>query len=108
MANAWTLVVRPAPLDRPVAWRCPPLLPRPPIGGPRQRLIRFVADRPGHDFRYEIDPTRTEAALDWRAPHDFETGLARTIDWYLDNRTWWEGVRAARYAGQRLGAGVAA
>ncbi len=80
----------------------------PDPGGPRQRLIRFVADRPGHDFRYEIDPTRTEAALDWRAPHDFETGLARTIDWYLANRTWWEGVRAARYAGQRLGAGIAA
>ncbi|MGE0226177.1 MAG: dTDP-glucose 4,6-dehydratase [Acetobacteraceae bacterium] len=71
--------------------------------GPRERLIRFVTDRPGHDFRYEIDPTRTEAALDWKAPHDFESGLARTIDWYLDNRAWWQSVRAARYAGQRLG-----
>ncbi len=48
-------------------------------------------------------PARTEAALGWTAPHDFEAGLARTIDWYLDNRAWWEGVRAARYAGQRLG-----
>jgi dTDP-glucose 4,6-dehydratase len=75
----------------------------PDAAGPRERLIRFVTDRPGHDFRYEIDPSRTEAALRWRAPHDFETGLARTIDWYLDNRPWWEGVRAARYAGQRLG-----
>ncbi len=81
---------------------------QPDPAGPRTRLIRFVTDRPGHDFRYEIDPSRTEAALDWRAPHDFETGLARTIDWYLDNRPWWEGVRAARYAGQRLGIGVAA
>ena len=62
-----------------------------------------MTDRPGHDFRYEIDPARTEAALGWTAPHDFETGLARTIDWYLDNQAWWEGVRAARYAGQRLG-----
>ena len=71
--------------------------------GFRHRLIRFVTDRPGHDFRYEIDPSRTESALNWTAPHDFETGLARTIEWYLANRTWWEGVRAQRYAGQRLG-----
>ncbi|MDE2582884.1 MAG: dTDP-glucose 4,6-dehydratase [Rhodospirillales bacterium] len=75
----------------------------PDPAGPRERLIHFVTDRPGHDFRYEIDPSRTEAALGWTAPHDFEAGLARTIDWYLDNRAWWERVRAARYAGQRLG-----
>ena len=75
----------------------------PDPAGPRARLIRFVTDRPGHDFRYEIDPARTEAALDWRAPHDFTTGLERTIDWYLANRAWWEGVRGGRYAGQRLG-----
>jgi dTDP-glucose 4,6-dehydratase len=75
----------------------------PDTAGPRERLIRFVTDRPGHDFRYEIDPSRTEDALGWKAPHDFETGLARTIDWYLANRAWWQGVRAARYAGQRLG-----
>ena len=75
----------------------------PDPAGPRERLIRFVTDRPGHDFRYEIDPSAAEAALGWKAPHDFETGLARTIDWYLANRAWWEGVRAARYAGQRLG-----
>jgi len=76
---------------------------RPDPAGPRERLITFVRDRPGHDFRYEIDPSRTEAALDWKAPHDFETGLARTIDWYLGNTAWWQGVRAGRYAGQRLG-----
>ena len=75
----------------------------PDPAGPRERLIRFVTDRPGHDFRYEIDPARTEAALDWRAPHDFARGLGRTIDWYLANRPWWEGIRAGRYAGQRLG-----
>ena len=75
----------------------------PDPAGPRERLIGFVTDRPGHDFRYEIDPSRTEAALNWRAPHDFETGLARTIDWYLAHRPWWEAIRAARYAGQRLG-----
>jgi dTDP-glucose 4,6-dehydratase len=79
---------------------------RPDPAGPRQRLIRFVTDRPGHDFRYEIDPSRTEAALDWKAPHDFETGLARTIDWYLDHAAWWQALRAGRYAGQRLGTGA--
>jgi dTDP-glucose 4,6-dehydratase len=76
---------------------------RPDPAGPRERLIRFVTDRPGHDFRYEIDPSRAEATLSWKAPHDFETGLARTIDWYLDNRTWWDSVRAKKYSGQRLG-----
>jgi len=75
----------------------------PDPGGPRERLIRFVTDRPGHDFRYEIDPAHTEQALAWSAPHSFEAGLARTIDWYLANRVWWEGVRARRYAGHRLG-----
>ncbi len=71
--------------------------------GPRSRLIRFVTDRPGHDFRYEIDPSRTEAAIAWKAPHDFETGLGKTVDWYLANRAWWEGVRARKYSGERLG-----
>jgi dTDP-glucose 4,6-dehydratase len=71
--------------------------------GPRERLIHFVTDRPGHDFRYEIDPSRAEAALAWTAPHDFEAGLARTIDWYLANRSWWQELRARRYDGQRLG-----
>ncbi|MDQ2802301.1 MAG: dTDP-glucose 4,6-dehydratase [Pseudomonadota bacterium] len=75
----------------------------PDYAGPRERLIHFVHDRPGHDFRYEIDPSRTEGALEWTASHDFASGLARTIDWYLDNRAWWQHVRAARYAGQRLG-----
>ncbi len=79
----------------------------PDPAGPRRRLIEFVADRPGHDFRYEIDPTVTETALDWRAPHDFEAGLAATVDWYLANRPWWEGIRAGRYSGQRLGSGGA-
>jgi dTDP-glucose 4,6-dehydratase len=75
----------------------------PDPGGPRERLIEFVRDRPGHDFRYEIDPSGGEAALGWRAAHDFETGLRRTIDWYLAHRSWWEALRARRYAGQRLG-----
>src|SRR5512139_1213700 len=57
----------------------------PDAAGPRERLITFVTDRPGHDFRYEIDPSRTEADLGWRARHDFTAGLASTVDWYLAN-----------------------
>lgn len=72
--------------------------------GPRERLIRFVKDRPGHDFRYEIDPHRSEDALSWRAEHNFEAGLEKTIDWYLANRDWWERIRSGRYSGERLGA----
>ena len=76
---------------------------QPDPAGPRDRLIHFVTDRPGHDFRYEIDPSRANAALDWRAPHEFDRGLARTVQWYVDNRAWWERIRAGRYSGQRLG-----
>ena len=78
------------------------LVPDP--AGPRARLIHFVTDRPGHDFRYEIDPARAQAALGWQAPHKFDAGLARTVKWYVENRPWWERIRAGRYAGQRLGA----
>jgi dTDP-glucose 4,6-dehydratase len=76
---------------------------RPDPAGPRARLITFVHDRPGHDFRYEIDPTHAEDALHWRAAHDFDRGLAHTIAWYLDHAAWWQRIRAGRYTGQRLG-----
>lgn len=75
----------------------------PDAEGPRERLIRFVTDRPGHDFRYAVDPARAETALDWRPRFDFDAGLRHTLRWYLDNRAWWEAIRAGRYAGQRLG-----
>jgi dTDP-glucose 4,6-dehydratase len=77
------------------------LVPR--DGPPRRTLIRFVTDRPGHDFRYAIDPMRAMAALDWHPSETFLTGLEKTARWYIDNRAWWEGIRAGRYAGQRLG-----
>jgi dTDP-glucose 4,6-dehydratase len=70
--------------------------------GPRRGLIRFVADRPGHDRRYGVDPGRIAADLGWRPATDFEAGLKRTVDWYLARRDWWEPLRS-RYAGQRLG-----
>lgn len=71
--------------------------------GPRERLICFVSDRPGHDFRYEMDPAEAEAELGWRARRGFAEGLEETIGWYLANREWWQGIRACRYAGERLG-----
>ena len=80
----------------------------PSHNGPRGRLIRLVADRPGHDRRYEIAPRAAEQALDWRAAHDFLAGLNATIDWYLANRAWWEEIRRDRYRGERLGAGQGA
>ncbi|GAN80832.1 dTDP-glucose 4,6-dehydratase [Acidocella aminolytica] len=78
----------------------------PSENGARERLITYVTDRPGHDHRYEIDPSSAETALDWTAAHDFERGLAVTIGWYLDHRPWWEGIRSKKYSGQRLGAGA--
>ncbi len=75
----------------------------PDPAGPRARLIRFVTDRPGHDFRYEIDPTAAESALAWQPRHDLALGLRRTLEWYVDHRDWWEAIRAGRYSGHRLG-----
>lgn len=76
---------------------------RPDPMGPHARLIHHVHDRPGHDFRYAIDPSHAENALGWRARHSFEQGLRKTVQWYVDHAAWWRGLRAQRYAGQRLG-----
>ena len=81
-------------------------LPSP--NGARERLLTYVWHRPGHDHRDEIDPSFAEAALGWKAAHDFERGLARTIDWYLNHQDWWQGIRASCYAGQRLGQAIGA
>ena len=66
-------------------------------------LITFVADRPGHDLRYGIDPTRISTELGWRPRETFETGLRKTVEWYLANRTWWQRIRSGVYRGERLG-----
>jgi len=71
--------------------------------GPRRRLIRFVGDRPGHDLRYAIDATKIETELGWRAQENFDSGLRKTIQWYIANEAWWQPLRAKRYAGERLG-----
>jgi len=76
-----------------------------PLRGGRSHaaLIRFVEDRPGHDLRYAMNADRAERELDWRPAVEFETGLKETIDWYLENRAWWEGILSGRYRGERLG-----
>ena len=66
-------------------------------------LISFVADRPGHDKRYAIDATKLETELGWKAQETFDTGIRRTIQWYLDNDWWWRPIREGRYNGERLG-----
>ena len=74
-----------------------------PTVGPRRGLIAFVEDRPGHDRRYAIDATKLETELGWRAAETFETGLAKTVQWYLDREDWWRPLQARYSAGQRLG-----
>ena len=78
---------------------------RPDPSGPRRRLIEHVADRPGHDRRYAIDSSKLTSKLGWRPAHQFESGLAETIDWYLSNSHWVNRVRDGSYQGERLGLG---
>jgi len=73
-----------------------------PGNRPRDELIEFVTDRPGHDARYAIDATKLENELGWRALENFDTGIEKTVQWYLDNEWWWRPLRE-RYAGERLG-----
>ena len=73
-----------------------------PSDCPREELIEFVTDRPGHDARYAIDATKLEQELGWRAQENFDSGIEKTVTWYLENEWWWQPLRE-RYAGQRLG-----
>jgi dTDP-glucose 4,6-dehydratase len=66
-------------------------------------LISFVTDRPGHDQRYAIDATKLETELGWRAQETFETGIEKTVRWYLGNDGWWGPLRERVYGGERLG-----
>ena len=74
-----------------------------PSGHPHEALVAFVADRPGHDRRYAIDPSKIESELGWRAEESFDAGLEKTVRWYLDNEWWWRPLRDQVYAGERLG-----
>lgn len=68
-----------------------------------KQLITFVTDRPGHDVRYAIDASKIERELGWKPEETFETGLRKTVEWYLANETWWKRVQDGSYQGQRLG-----
>lgn len=74
-----------------------------PEGAPHDRLIRLVADRPGHDARYAIDASRIEGELGWHARDDFTSGLRKTVCWYLDNEWWWKPLRQPACGGERSG-----
>jgi dTDP-glucose 4,6-dehydratase len=69
----------------------------------RRDLIVHVEDRPGHDRRYAIDPTKIETELGWRAEQSFAAGVTATVQWYLDNEWWWRPLRERVYSGSRLG-----
>lgn len=75
----------------------------PLASGPRSELITNVADRPGHDKRYAINASKIRKELNWVPRHNFANGLNDTIEWYLNNETWWEAIRTGIYCGQRLG-----
>jgi dTDP-glucose 4,6-dehydratase len=74
---------------------------------PHEQLIRFVPDRPGHDLRYALDPAKLARAMDWRPRYNFEEALELSVQWYVDNRDWWEPILSTSYEGTRLGLSAA-
>ena len=76
---------------------------KPSEAGRYKDLIKFVKDRPGHDRRYAIDATKLEMELGWKAQENFDCGIRKTIQWYLDNEWWWGPIRSEKYTGDRLG-----
>ncbi len=80
------------------------LVPNKPEGVKRyEDLITFVTDRPGHDVRYAIDASKIERELGWTPEETFETGMRKTVQWYLENQSWWQQVLDGSYQGERLG-----
>ncbi len=80
------------------------LVPNKPAGiGHYADLITYVKDRPGHDLRYAIDASKIERELGWTPAETFESGIRKTVEWYLNNETWWQRVLDGSYAGERLG-----
>jgi dTDP-glucose 4,6-dehydratase len=75
----------------------------PAQSGTRRQLISFVADRPGHDRRYAIDASKLERELGWRAQETFESGIAKTVRWYLNNEKWWRAILDRGYTTKRVG-----
>lgn len=76
-----------------------------PTEKPYADLIAFVKDRPGHDYRYAIDATRIVEELDWQPSVSLQEGLRKTINWYLENKEWWQGLLGRKQTGERLGLG---
>jgi dTDP-glucose 4,6-dehydratase len=76
---------------------------RPRKEGKYEDLIVFVQDRPGHDLRYAIDPTKLQTQLGWKAKYTFDEGIRETVKWYLQNDWWWRPIREKKYSGERLG-----
>ena len=66
-------------------------------------LITYVKDRPGHDMRYAIDAGKIDRELGWHPQETFESGIRKTVSWYLNNETWWRRVQDGSYTGERLG-----
>lgn len=77
----------------------------PHTAGSRRGLVSFVADRPGHDRRYAIDASKLERELGWRADENFESGLAKTVRWFFENRLWWQAILDRGYQQKRIGLG---
>ena len=87
-----------------VCWWCGAEEIRPRADGKSYReQISYVADRPGHDFRYAIDAGKLEHDLGWKPLESFESGIDKTIRWYLANEGWWRDILSGAYAGERLG-----
>ncbi|MBO2568857.1 dTDP-glucose 4,6-dehydratase [Shewanella algae] len=83
------------------------LVPNKPQGVKQyQDLIQYVTDRPGHDVRYAIDSSKIERELGWKPEDTFESGIRKTVEWYLNNKEWWSRVLDGSYAGERLGIGT--
>lgn len=74
-----------------------------PAAKPYESLITYVADRPGHDARYAIDPAKLMNELGWKPQENFDSGIRKTVEWYLANEWWWKPIREKKYSGQRLG-----
>jgi dTDP-glucose 4,6-dehydratase len=72
-------------------------------GRPYSDQIAFVEDRPGHDMRYAIDASKLKTELGWEPTESFDTGIRKTVQWYLENETWWRAIQGRQYGGERLG-----
>ena len=76
---------------------------KPSKNGDYKELIKFVDDRPGHDFRYAIDSSKIQKNLGWKPKESFKSGIKQTVDWYIKNENWWKTIQEKKYKQERLG-----